>query len=201
MLVAETFIRCTRGASWSYLRDLAIFVPYWFWASLAGKVTNQETRLYFVFLGKSFLLSWLLGLVIRDVMLQRPPPHPECDNRTYGGGFSVEVMLIAQWYVASLLHHMYLRLAPSRSTLWTVAQGLAWTSFLWITLVHTGYTTHGDFWISLAVGTLMAFVFGYMLYGVLVPRFPALLSPRMQTLLHMSGVPTRDYQPDEWRML
>ena len=94
------------GTWYFYFPVLDAFHQWW---ALFGKTGDRETRLYFLIYYNTYLPSWLLALLLREIVVRRGPEDPSCNSLLYTLP-SVETVLLAQYYVQGLVHHLHFRL-------------------------------------------------------------------------------------------
>jgi RsiW-degrading membrane proteinase PrsW (M82 family) len=116
----------------------------------------------------SYLPTWIFGLVLRDVILQVPPPDTSCNNNTWNRP-SIEMLLLTCFYVQAIIFHMYFALpVPKKRIVWHV---LTYT-FVTSMLAWSGQYSAIDMLVGVAVGFLAALFWGYLLFDFWMPRMP-----------------------------
>lgn len=154
---------------------LGYFITWWFaawlplfqWWSLYGRLGDRDLRFYFLVYYNTYVPTWFLAILLRDVVIRVAPPNPLCSTLTYSR-FSLEAVLLGQYYAQGFFHHiqfglpitwrMVLRVVITTSL---VLGLLAWSGFYWLTDLLGGY----------GVGMVCGAFFGYHLHDVWVPRF------------------------------
>lgn len=196
--VVDILIQCSRGALWSRLRDLATLTPWYLWSMLAGRLADPDQRLYFYFVANFVFLGWFGGLALRDIVLQQPPANPQCNNDDFAMP-SIEAVLYTLYYGIAVMHHLYLRI-PFLTLGW-LFQFLFWFSFEWFVLVYTGQYSNGQFAAGMGVGIAFTLLLSFMMYVIIVPRFPFFAN---RGLIFLTGTPTistRPFEKNVWKIL
>ena len=116
----------------------------------------------------SYLPTWILGLVLRDVVLQVPPPDPSCNNNTWNRP-SIEMVLLTCYYVMAVIFHVYFSLrVPVRNIILHVLT----IAFVTGMLAWSGQYSAMDMVLGVAVGLGCAATMGFLMLDFWLPRMP-----------------------------
>ncbi len=138
------------------------------WWALFGKTGDRETRLYFLIYYNTYLPSWLLALLLREVVIKRGPEDPSCNSLLYTLP-SVETVLLAQYYVQGLVHHLHFRLPLT----WQMgARAIIVNVFTIGMLWWSGQYGARDLFSGVGIGAALGLFFAFHIFDVWVPRFP-----------------------------
>jgi hypothetical protein len=200
---AYTLISCYRGGgAGAYITwQVATWMPLLRWNTLYGKIADPDLCPVFLLFYATYLPTWLLGLVLRDSVLQWPVTNPACNNNAYGG-VSIEFLLLAQYYVQASLFHLHFRLSVGwKSVLWH----LAVIAFVVGWLASSGEYSWQEMTLGIGLGALIGLYWAYMLVDFWLPRLPFYLlhsdwmSHKVQRALCVTA-PEPDHR-DKWKIL
>ncbi len=155
-------------AGYHLLYDIVVWIPLLRFIALYGRIGDRDTRLYFLVYYGTYLPASLLGLLLREAVIRARPDNPDCNSETYSLP-SIETLLLAQYFVQGLLHHVHFRLpigwlsALSEVVIWVLVIGLMWWS---------GQYGPRDLFAGVGFGIAFGLLSAYWVFDVWVPRFP-----------------------------
>lgn len=101
--LASVISTCYRfGIGWAVIDTFARIWPYYLWMLPFGRIFDPETTLYFTVFANYSVWSWLLALILRDMVIRQPPPHT-CESAPYANP-PIEIVLLAQYEVMRIIH-------------------------------------------------------------------------------------------------